>query len=149
MSKETEAVVQMTASDFAKSMEAVMLSVLEHARKPVLTEQQVREMEARQEERKENAEKERQRMENLRRVRRACNHMRRDGSCRAVFVKGCGDPNLADGTGSGNFFICQACQAIVRPGVAPEGYTGMDIFDNVLFEKLWQATAEVAGGVLY
>lgn len=138
----------MTAEDFAKSMESVMLSVLEAARKPVLTEQQMEEIKARQEERKENADKERQRRANLMRMRRNCTHHRRDGSCRAVYVKGCGDPTLPDGTGSGNFFICQACQAIVRPGVAPENYGGMDIFDNDLFIRLWQASGEQAGGIL-
>lgn len=148
MSEEKQAVISMTADDFAKSMESVMLSVLEAARKPVLTEQQKAEIEARQEERKENAEKERVRRDNLKRVRRACTHHRRDGSCRAVYVKGCGDPTLPDGTGSGNFFICQACQAIIRPGVEPPNYGGMDIFDEPLFLRLWQASGEQAGGIL-
>lgn len=148
MSEPKEQVITMNAGDFAKAMESVMLSVLEAARTPVLTEAQKKEIEARQEERKENAERERQRRANLMRVRRTCTHHRRDGSCRAVYVRGCGDPPAADGTGSGNFFICQACQAIIRPGVEPKNYGGMDIFDDVLFARLWQASGEQAGGIL-
>lgn len=138
-------VISMTADDFAKAMQSVMLSVIEEARRPVLTERQLREIEERQQERKENAEKERQRRKHVMAVRRACTHHRRDGSCRAVYVKGCGDPNLPDGTGSGHFFICQACQAIIRPGAEPEKYDGMDIFDNALFTRLWQEAGNDSG----
>lgn len=149
MSEPKSAVLQFSADEFAKMMQSVMLSVIEEARRPVLTEAQKREIEARQEERKENAEKERQRQKHVRAVRRACTHHRRDGSCRAVFVKGCGDPNLPDGTGSGNFFICQACQGIIRPGVEPPNYGGADIFDDAVFMKLWQATSGDQSGILY
>ena len=145
MSKETvvaEPVMQFTAGEFAKMMQSVMLSVIEEARRPVLTDAQKREIEDRQQERKENAEKERQRQQRVKAVRRACTHHRRDGSCRAVYVKGCGDGPLPDGTGSGNFFICQACQAIIRPGVEPENYGGLDIFDDALFTRLWQEAGQ-------
>lgn len=139
---EAQKTVTMGADDFVKALQSAMLSVIEIARTPVLTDAQKREIEDRQQERKENAEKERQRQKHVKAVRRACTHHRRDGSCRAVYVKGCGDGPLPDGTGSGNFFICQACQAIIRPGVEPENYGGLDIFDDALFTRLWQEAGQ-------
>jgi hypothetical protein len=35
-----------------------------------------------------------------------------------------------------DYLLCLKCQAIIRPGLAPAGYNGGDIYDTALFEQL-------------
>jgi hypothetical protein len=68
-----------------------------------------------QQNRKDNAE-----VINIERQRklaeqRDCSHIRRDGSCRAVYVE------------HGNYLICQRCQDVIRPGeMLKDPVTGKD-----------------------
>jgi hypothetical protein len=69
---------------------------------------------------------------NKRALQAACSHMRRDNTCSCVYVA------------SGNYIIDQQCQAIIRPGTAPEGYAGNDIYDTQLFNRLFQMSESAA-----
>lgn len=110
----------------------MMLEVLKEARKPVVTEKELREQAQLQDERVQNSANVKQERLNRIHLRKTCSHMRRDGTCRAVYIKG-------SGPDSGNFMICQYCQAKVHPSAAPKNYDGEDIFDGALFNKLFQA----------
>jgi len=64
---------------------------------------------------------------------RICSHEhQKTGQTHGVFVM--------EKSGPG-YVLCQLCQAIVRPGVAPEGYKGVHIYDTGLFNQLFQKTA--------
>lgn len=60
--------------------------------------------------------------------KRACTHMRRDNTCSGVYVA------------NGGYIICQQCQGIIKPAPAPEGYSGDQIFDTNLFNRLFTLT---------
>lgn len=124
----SEPKVAITASD----LRDILMSVIQEARKPVITEKELREIAQLQEERKQNAANVKLERENRMNLRKNCSHFRRDGTCRAVYVKG-------SGPDSGNFMICQFCQGIIMPGVAPAKYDGEYIYDNALFNNLFQA----------
>lgn len=108
------------------TLKDLLVTVMEEARKPVITDEMKRKQAADAEARKSNAALVLAEEEKKRNFQRLCSHMRRDGSTRAVYVV------------NGNFMICQACQAVVRPGVRPDNYNGRDIYDNDLFNKLFQ-----------
>lgn len=108
------------------AMKDMLVAVLQEARKPLdPTPQQLAQIEQDRLIRKQNAETVLLTIANKRREREACIHMRRDNTTTAVYIA------------SGNYCICQSCQAIIRPGVAPEGYSGEDFYDTQLFNKLW------------
>jgi hypothetical protein len=124
----SEAEVKFTPSMF-KDM---LVEVIKEARKPVVTEKELRDQEQLQQERLANAANVKQERQNRINLQKTCSHMRRDGSCRAVYIKG-------SGADSGNFMICQYCQAKVHPFERPANSTSDDIFDPALFNKLFQA----------
>lgn len=110
----------------AAALESVLKTVIAEARKPVLTEEEVRKRKADQEARERNSAMVREGLEQKKNAQRLCSHMRRDGTTRAVYIL------------NGNYLLCQACQATIRPGEAPAGYAGMDIYDTNLFNRLFQ-----------
>lgn len=114
-----------STSDVA-AMKDMLVAVLQEARKPAdPTEAQLAEIAQAQQMRKEQGELVRLTIANRRREQEACIHMRRDNTTTGVYIAG------------GNYIICQHCQGIIRPGVAPEGYSGQDFYDTQLFNKLW------------
>lgn len=65
-----------------------------------------------------------------------CSHEHRNGDTHMVYIQ------------DGHYMLCQLCQAKVRPGVAPAGYNGYDIFDTALFNRSMQkvpSNAEIFG----
>lgn len=128
----------------AEQLKDVLATVLEEARKPVITEEDRKRVEAAQQARIEGAELEKQRRENMALRIKNCGHMMVwpwTGQTCAVYIKGCGDP------GSGNFFLCQHCQARIHQARIPGfSYDSVrDIFDPVEFNRLWQLTRGTGG----
>ena len=128
----------------AEQLKDVLATVLEEARKPVMTEEDRKRIEAAQEARREGAELEVQRRTNAKRNIELCGHMKafpwNQQTC-AVYIKGCGDP------GSGNFFLCQHCQARIHPGQPIPGFaydSVRDVFDTDEFNRLWRVS-QVSG----
>lgn len=116
----------------AEQFEAMMLRMAQELRKPPEpTPEQQAAIESDKQTRKEQAQLALARMENERRERLACIHRRKDGTNNAVYV-----PN-------GHFMICQSCQAVIRPGTAPEGDLGVDIYNTQLFNELFQLQSAV------
>jgi len=116
----------------AEQMKELMLAMAQELRKPPLpTPEQQAAIDSDKQMRKEQAQLALARMENERRERLACIHRRKDGTNNAVYV-----PN-------GHFMICQSCQAVIRPGTAPEGDLGVDIYNTQLFNELFQLQSAV------
>ena len=116
----------------AEQFEAMMLRMAQELRKPPEpTPEQQAAIDSDKQMRKEQAQLALSRMENERRERLACIHRRKDGTNNAVYV-----PN-------GHFMVCQSCQAVIRPGVAPEGDLGVDIYSTQLFNELFQLQSAV------
>jgi hypothetical protein len=70
------------------------------------------------------ADKEQQRL-----IQRTCSHEHSRGDSHCVYVMEKGTPG---------YFLCQKNQCIIRPGLEPANYKGNAIFDNALFNKLFQ-----------
>lgn len=94
----------------AEDLQTVLRTVIEEARKPVVTEHQIKELESRQQDRARGAAQ----VEEIRAAEEwnqaNCSHRRRDNSPRTVHVQN----NPKSG---GEFMICQKCQKIIRPEV--------------------------------
>jgi hypothetical protein len=60
---------------------------------------------------------------------RLCSHEHANGDSHVVYVQ--------ERKGPG-YMLCQKNQCIIRPGVAPEGYTGNVIYDTNQFNRLFQ-----------
>jgi len=130
--KQTEEAVSDKISMSAEQFEAMMLRMAQELRRPPdPTPEQQAAMESDKQMRKEQAQLALARMENERRERLACIHRRKDGTNNAVYV-----PN-------GHFMICQSCQAVIRPGTAPEGDLGVEIYNTQLFNELFQLQSAV------
>jgi hypothetical protein len=85
-----------------------MIDILEAVRKPVKTDEQIREERTKAQERAELAQSMRESEANRIANQRACTHMRKDGSTLAVYVT------------SLNFLLCQACGMVIKPVEEPE-----------------------------
>jgi len=130
--RQPEEAVSDKISMSAEQFEAMMLRMAQELRKPPEpTPEQQAAIESDKQTRKEQAQLALARMENERRERLACIHRRKDGTNNAVYV-----PN-------GHFMICQSCQAVIRPGTAPEGDLGVDIYNTQLFNELFQLQSAV------
>lgn len=71
-------------------------------------------------------------------IQRICSHKHKNGQSHGVFI--------TERRGPG-YIICQKNQCIIRPGIAPEDYTGGDIYSTDLFNEMLQElpTAEIFG----
>jgi hypothetical protein len=99
-----QAKVAVTAAD----LKDILTAVVVEARKPVVTEKELREEQDRLDMARSNAASVKQLMENKARLQAACSHLRRDGSSRCVYVRGSGnDPDAS------NYLLCQYCQKFI------------------------------------
>lgn len=98
----------------ADQLKELLATVIAEARKPVVTEAQIKELEAQQAMRKDIAADVKQQAINKKRFQDNCSHMRRDGSTRAVFVK----QNPPDE----DFMICQLCQDVTYASKEPQEF---------------------------
>src|SRR5690349_11979195 len=80
---------------------AAVTAAVEAAKKPYVSEAEQKAIEAAQEDRKVLADLKKKEMEQKRAFQRICSHLRKDGSCRAVYVE------------NGGFLLCQRCQAVI------------------------------------
>lgn len=123
----TPAQKEPTVNIGAQELKDILMSVIDAARKPVVTDKELRDQAQAQDERKANAALVMQERANKLSLQKSCSHMRRDGSTRAVFVKG------------EDFMICQFCQAIIHGGERPASNPFPDhIYDNQMFNRLFQ-----------
>lgn len=133
----------------ADQLKDILATVIAEARKPVLTEEDIRRIEAKKQEAADGAENERQRREAARANIRNCGHMKDfpwNNQPAAVYIKPVSgaDPCSRDPL-SGNFFLCQHCQARIHPGQPVEGMafdSVRDIFDETEFNRLWRASRD-------
>lgn len=125
----------LTAKQLQELVATAVSAAVAEAKKPFVSEQDQKRMEQDQQTRKETADNILRGIEQRKHMQRMCTHTRReDGKTRAVYVE------------NGTFMICQACQAIIRPGVAPANDRGTDIYDDQLFYRLFQMAQPVSFG---
>lgn len=137
------------------SKEAVSLTVdqlkelLQEMRRPVLTEDDIRRIEQKKRDAEEGAALEAERREMARRNIQLCGHMMEfpwNNMPAAVYIKPVSgvDPCSKDPL-SGNYFLCQHCQARIHPGQPVEGFSYdsvRDVFDTETFNQLWRASRD-------
>ena len=113
-----------------KAMFVEMVKELRRAADP--TPEQLAQKQTDLDARRSTAESQLQIMRNKQAEQSACSHMRRDGSSSCVYVF-----PQADGLSTGNFVICQQCQAMIHPEPRPTGplaqETQSHIYDTRLF----------------
>jgi hypothetical protein len=112
--------VGLTAAD----LKDILATVVQEARKPIVTEQQEREIAQRQEERKQSVEQIEEERRNDEWQKKVCTHrhsMKNGGAPRVV-------QNNFDAKSGGTFMVCLRCQKVIRPEVEPALY-------NSLFEE--------------
>lgn len=116
----------------------LLVSMAQELRKPAdPTPEQLAQKQNDLEARKGIAQMQLEGIEAKKRLQAACAHTRAfNGSSTCVYIY-----PQSDGK-SGNYVICQQCQAIIHPGVRPEGPLGKDlenhIFDTQLFNIHYQ-----------
>lgn len=112
-----------------------MKAIIAEMKKPSVVEQialdkQAAEIAARQKERLDNAAAIKQLMAEKAFQKRTCTHVHaktNDSHCVYIMEK----------RGPG-YLLCQACQAVIRPGEPPEGNDTDYIYDTALFNRLFQ-----------
>lgn len=114
---------------------AALKELISEVRKPSIAEQAKLDQEEkdrldRLQERKENGAGILEEMEARKRFRSICNHKRKNGTSRAVFIT------------TGNYFLCQEpeCRIIVRPGNRPKDDKSEDVYDNKLYNEMVQSS---------
>ena len=105
--------VALTTEQLQSLISAAVTAAVVEAKKPYLSEKDIKDIEHRQDERKQSADTQKQMAAQKAHDQKVCSHMRRDNTCRVVYVE------------NGNFLICQKCQLIIRP-------------DNPEFNRLFQ-----------
>lgn len=126
-----------------KDLVTLIKTIIEETRKPTEYEQVIlsekkKALEKEQQdileanaEREQYAALQKQEEEQKRINQKVCTHKHKlDGRSHLVFVQ----------DDLGGYVLCQKCQVIVRPGVAPEGYTGHIVYDNAKFNEFVQYT---------
>lgn len=68
-----------------------------------------------------------------------CSHEHPTGQSHGVWVQ--------EKVGNG-YILCQMCQGIVRPGITPANYKGTAIYNNQLFNRLFQKLQSTAGDII-
>lgn len=126
--------VTLSKTDLKDIIAGAVAAAVAEAKKPYVSEDDLKRIESEQNARAANADLLRQEHENKQRFKRTCTHKRRDGSNRTVWV--------SEGLGSEGYILCQKCQAVIRPGTAPKDYKGTAIYDTVLYNTLFQTSSD-------
>lgn len=123
--------VSLTAED----LKDVLRTVIEEARKPVVTEQDQRVIDQRQQERAQSVQQLEAERANTEWIQtKICPHRRRDNTPRTVL-------NNFPANSGGTFMVCQKCQAVIRPsdekGTRFEGGViySTDIFNSLMVDQ--------------
>lgn len=111
-----------------------MKIVIEELKKPTVLEQKKLDQEAkeileRNQDRKDNAAGMLKQIENKKFLQTTCSHKHRNGGSHCVMVNVQNQPE---------YILCQLNQCKIRPGSAPQGYEGTDIYSTQLFNELFQ-----------
>jgi hypothetical protein len=145
MSDEKDKSTGITKSDLKEILAAVgaqnaeqLKEIIAELKKPTVLEQQEIDKQAALQlslnaERKDNAGAVLAQMQQKRDNQLYCSHKHpaaHGGHSHGVHITEPRDPN--------GYILCQKCQAVVRPGVKPQGYTGGDIYDTRLFNTMIQ-----------
>lgn len=117
-----------------KANSDTLIEVIRELKKPNEIEQaridaEQRDIEAKQRERLDNAESVKAEIVNRRQMKRICSHEHPNGDTHCVWVQ--------EKTGAG-YLLCQKNQCKIRPGAAPAGFQGDDIFDSAMFNRIFQ-----------
>lgn len=129
-----------------EDLQALITSAITAARAPNVIEQ--RELDKQEklhlqelENRKKTAEQIKDKMEQDKWSRMTCSHQHSDAARGTHLVY------VMESRGPG-YLLCQACIAKIRPGAAPQGYKGGDIYDTAKFNALFQtipSNSEIMG----
>jgi hypothetical protein len=116
-------------------LQDMMVATIKAAREPNSTEQRKidaddKEFEQAQSIRLQTAESQKQEIASKRFVAKTCTHRRKDGSYRVTHVQERNGPG---------YMLCLWNQCKIRPGIAPEGYEGIDVYSTDKFNELFQA----------
>jgi acetyl/propionyl-CoA carboxylase alpha subunit len=117
--KEKQASVALTADD----LKSLFQSVIEESRKPVITEEQRREIAEQQEARRQNVELQKEIEANRVALQNSCSHRHWENNKSRCVLVNVDKPRT-------QFLICQACQKVIYAHEEP-----------ALFNQLIQATA--------
>ena len=127
--------VGLTAAD----LKDILKTVIEEAKKPVVTEQQERELKQRQEERAASVAQ----IEEMRATEQwnhqTCTHRhsaKNGGGPRVV------QNNFGEKSG-GQFMVCLRCQAVIRPDNGTESYDNGTIYSTRLYNSLFEENSVV------
>ena len=113
-----------------------LTAIIAELRKPALpTEAQSKKLDQEQQMRQQTAETDAEVRAANARAQKMCTHVRRDGTARTVFVKPHGRYEPI------GYLICQKCRAIIRPEHAKRGSAIPTIYNNELFNRLFQMTS--------
>jgi len=101
-------------------------------------DQEAKDFEAKQEMRKETSAGVLHQIAVKRSMQRICSHKHKNGTSHCVLIQVQNQPD---------YILCQKNQCKIRPGVAPAGYKGGDIYDTDAYNQLFQelSTNEVFG----
>lgn len=115
-------------------LKEILRDVIREVKAPNVVEQkkldeQARQTEIAQDNRRKQADLMIEDQKNKRFVQRACSHEHRNGDSHCVYIIEKNTPG---------YILCQKCQGKVRPGGAPKGYKGDDIYDTALFNRMFQ-----------
>lgn len=121
--------MSLTPSQLQALITAAVTAAVSEAKKPAPpTEAQQAAIAQDLDMRRQIADLQLKKVENDRMLRSVCTHQRVNNSYCTVHVK------------DGNYVICQACLAIVRPEPAPKDDDGRSIYDTRLFNQLVQGS---------
>jgi hypothetical protein len=135
MAKEQEQQgIQMSAETLQQLITSAVTAAVAAAKAPTEIEQrkldaEKKEIDEQQKHRLQTADQQRAAVKQRRWVHENCTHEHKNGDTHCVYV--------AEKQGAG-FLICQAQQCIIRPGDAPAGYQGTDVYNTALFNKIFQ-----------
>lgn len=122
----------------AEQLKDVLKTVVEEARKPVVTEEQQRALESAKQTRREGAEQFKAMQKGIADGQLRCTHMNKNRSSAAVEYK--------NGKNTIEFLICQHCHIVVKPYM-PDGTTlgdgsvidgvhhNLELFNRIMIQK--------------
>jgi hypothetical protein len=118
--------------------------IIEAIRKPTVIEQEqldklAEKIRSDNENRKSLAGAVKGQIEGKQRLQHWCSHEHPNGNTHCVYIQ---EPR-----GNG-YLLCQKNQCIIRPGIKPENYKGNDLFDTVLFNKIFQQMQSMMGDII-
>lgn len=120
-----------TANLSPRDLERVLTTVIDAARKPVLTEEEMSHREQTRQSRLAHEEINRKKREQLTLRQQVCSHKHSARENNASFCVLVNDS-------INQYIFCQQCQIMVKPGVAPQENPGRFVYSTDMFNRLLQ-----------